>query len=188
MKNNTRGQMEMSVGTIVTIVLLVTLLILGVVLIKNIFSSAKGVVDLTDTQLRSEINKLFSDDTKVSIYPSTRLVEIKQEERDGVAIGIQNLLTGSLAETTFSYAVTATDVDSLTKCGISKEEAENWITTGGRGSNIQIPSGEISTQRILFEIPSGAPLCTIRYVVNVYYGNGKAYAPSDSFDVTVKAK
>ena len=54
------GQMEMSVGTIVTIVLLVTLLILGVVLIKNIFSSAKGVVDLTDQQLRSEISKLFS--------------------------------------------------------------------------------------------------------------------------------
>ena len=83
--------MEMSVGTIVTIVLLVTLLILGVVLIKNIFTSAKGVVDLTDQQLRNEINKLFSEDSKISIYPGTRLVEIKQEATDGVGFGIKNL-------------------------------------------------------------------------------------------------
>ena len=54
-----KAAMEMSVGTIVTIVLLMSVLILGIFLIKNIFSSAKNAIDLTDEQLNAEINELF---------------------------------------------------------------------------------------------------------------------------------
>ena len=175
--------MEMSVGTIVTIVLLVTLLILGVVLIRNIFTSAKGVVDLTDQQLRNEINKLFSEDSKISIYPGTRFVEIKQEASDGVGIGIKNLLGGTSGETTFSYEVKATDVSD---CGVSETVAESWIVTGRVESDIPISSGDLITDRILFRIPVGAPLCIAKFRVNVKAGN-TAYA-TDSFNIEVKAK
>jgi hypothetical protein len=178
--------MEMSVGTIVTIVLLVSVLILGIVLIKNIFTSAKGVVDLTDQQLRDEINKLFSEESKMSIYPGTRLVEIKQESTDGVGIGIRNLLTGASGDKTFSYVVTVSDADLSTKCGIDQQTAESWIATGRTEENIPIPSGDFSTQKVLFEIPTGAPLCTIRFRINVQ-ADGTAYA-TDFFDLKIKAK
>ena len=69
--------MELSVGTMVTIVLLVMVLILGIVLIQNIFKGAKGAVDLTNDQIRDELNKLFSEEKKVVIYPGTKRVEIK---------------------------------------------------------------------------------------------------------------
>jgi hypothetical protein len=188
MKNkNNKAQMEMSVGTIVTIVLLVTLLILGIVLIKNIFTSAKGVVDLTDQQLRNEITKLFSEESKISIYPGTRLVEIKQETTDGVGIGIKNLLTGSAGDKTFSYAVVVSDSDLQSKCGITTATAESWIVTGKSEEDIPIPSGDFSTQKVLFEIPSGSPLCTIRFRVNVNTNDGKSYA-TDFFDLKIKAK
>jgi hypothetical protein len=183
---NKKGQMEMSVGTIVTIVLLVTVLILGIVLIKNIFSSAKSVVDLTDQQLRSEINKLFSEDSKISIYPSTRLVEIKQETTDGVGVGIKNLLTGASGDKKFSYVVAVSDTDIQSKCGINSAAAEEWIVTGRAEEDIPIPSGDFSTQKILFEIPTGAPLCTVRFRINVD-AEGTAYA-TDFFDLKVKAK
>jgi hypothetical protein len=189
MKNkNKRAAMEMSVGTIVTIVLLVTVLILGVVLIKNIFTSAKGVVDLTDQQLRNEINKLFSEESKMSIYPSTRLVEIKQETTDGVGIGIKNLLTGVSGEKKFSYTVRVsdTDTDLNSKCGIDAGTAESWIVTGKSEKDIPIPSGDFSAQKVLFEIPVGAPLCTIRFRVEVK-ADGTNYA-TDFFDVKIKAK
>jgi hypothetical protein len=184
---NKNAQMEMSVGTIVTIVLLVTLLILGVVLIKNIFSSATGVVDLTDTQLRSEINKLFSEDSKISIYPGTRLLEMKQETTDGIGLGIKNLLTGASSDKTFSYTVVVSDSDLKTKCGIDAETAESWIATGRSEEDIPIPSGDFTTQKILFEIPSGSPLCTIRFRVNVYTNDKVVYA-TDFFDLKVMAK
>jgi hypothetical protein len=184
---NKKGQMEMSVGTIVTIVLLVTLLILGIVLIKNIFTSAKGVVDLTDQQLRGEINKLFSEDSKISIYPGTRLLEMSQESTDGVGVGIKNLLTGASADKTFSYEVVVSDADLKTKCGIDTATAESWIVTGRSEDDIPIPSGDFTTQKVLFEIPTGSPLCTVRFRVNVYT-TGKVIYATDFFDLKVKAK
>src|SRR4030042_1336517 len=188
MKNNWnhKGAMEMSVGTIVTIVLLVTVLILGIVLIKNIFSSAKGVIDLTDQQLRNEVEKLFSEESKMSVYPGTRLVEIKQDSTNGVGIGIRNLLTGASADKTFSYTVSVSDADLNKKCGIDDQAAEDWIVTGRTEENIPIPSGDFSTQKVLFEIPVGAPLCTIRFRINVQ-ADETAYA-TDFFDLKIKAK
>jgi len=183
---NKRAAMEMSVGTIVTIVLLVTVLILGVVLIKNIFTSAKGVVDLTDQQLRNEVNKLFSEESKISIYPSTRLVEIKQDTTDGVGIGIKNLLTGASGNKKFSYTVGVSDTDIQSKCGVDAGTAEAWIVTGRAEENIVIPSGDFSVQKVLFEIPLGSPLCTIRFRVNVQ-ADGTAYA-TDFFDLKIRAK
>lgn len=175
-------------GTIVTIVLLVSVLVLGVVLIKNIFTSAKGVVDLTDQQLREEINKLFSEDNALSVYPGTRFVEIKQTTTDGVGFGIRNIKQGAAGTTAFSYVVGVSDADLTTKCGsgFTKETAESWISTGRAESNIPIPSGDFAVQKVLFEIPVGSPLCTIRFRINVNDSSG-AYA-TDFFDMKVKGK
>jgi hypothetical protein len=178
-----RGAMEMSVGTIVTIVLLVSVLILGIFLIQNIFSSAKGAIDLTDQQLRSEINKLFSEDKKLVIYPGTRLVEIEQEDTDGVGLGVKNLIRGIEGSQTFSYEVIATDTAD---CGISKEQAESWIVTGKAEQGIPIAVGDLAVLRVTFRIPTGAPLCTARFRANIYQDQ-TAYA-TDAFDVTIQAK
>lgn len=184
---NRSAAMEMSVGTIVTIVLLVTVLILGVVLVKNIFSSAKGVVDLTDTQLKNEINKLFSEESKISIYPGTRFIEIKQASSgDGVGVGIRNLITGASSDKRFSYEVSVSDSNIQEKCGVNSQTAESWISSGQAEEDIAIASGDFAMQRILFEIPIGAPLCTLRYRINVQ-ADGASYA-TDFFDLKIKAK
>ncbi len=149
-------------------------LVLGVFLIQRIFTSAKGAIDLTDQQLRDQINKLFAEDSKVVIYPQTKYLEIKQEKTDGVGIGIRNLETGGGTKT-FSYEVVISDPDLQEKCGIKDEKVvERWIVTGRAEDDIPIASGDFSVQKVLFEIPVGAPLCTIRFRVNVYV-NGEIY-------------
>lgn len=183
MRNN-KAQMEMSVGTIVTIVLLVTLLILGIVLVKNIFSSATSVVDLTNAQLTDQINKLFSADSKTAILPNTRLITIKEGATpDGAGIGIKNLLQGASENVTFSYAVNVSDAGN---CGIDTSAIEKWIVLGGHEESISIASGDSISRKVEFQIPVGAPLCTARYAVDVYE-NGQPYA-SDYFDVNVAAQ
>jgi len=189
---NRSAAMEMSVGTIVTIVLLMGVLVLGVFLIQRIFTSAKGAIDLTDEQLKNEINKLFAEESKISIYPGTKLVEIKQENTDQMGIGIRNLLPGTAGTSKFFYEVIISDPDLQQKCGITEQTASRWITTGRAENDIPIASGDFSPQRVLFEIPVGAPLCTIRYRVNVCLnkqcsGGGESYA-TDSFDIKIKAK
>jgi len=183
---NRSAQIEMSIGTIVTIVLLVAFLILGVVLIRNIFTSAKGIVSMTDTELKSQVDQLFSAEDKISVYPDTRYVEIKQESTDGVGFGIKNLQQGVAGSTTFSYVVQVSDTDIKTKCGIDAATAESWITTGKAETEIPIASGDISVQKVLFEIPVGAPLCTIRFRINVNQGT-TIYA-TDFFDMKVLPK
>jgi len=182
---NKKGAMEMSVGTIVTIVLLVTVLVLGLILVQNIFRSATGVVNLTDQQLREEVNKLFSEQKKVAIYPGTRFLEIKQGEIDGFGVGIRNLLTGTAGSKKFSYIIEVSDPDLRTKCGINANEVERWITTGRQEVNIPIPVGDLSAQKVLFDIPIGSPLCTVRFRVNVKV-EGDAYS-TDFFDLKVIA-
>jgi hypothetical protein len=179
---NKHAAFEMSVGTIVTIVLSVTLLILGVVFVQQIFSSAKGVADLTDQQMRNEINKLFSSEDEIVIYPSTRKVEIKQTEGDDVGFGIKNLES---KEDSYTYSITA---NPGTNCpdSLSKEEAMSWIILGDSEQDIGIESGGFVTRRISFEIPTGAPLCSVRYSLAITSTNGRVM--SDSFDIVVKAK
>ena len=68
---NSKGAMEMSVGTIVTIVLLMSVLVLGLFLVQRVFSSGTGAIDSIDSQVQNEIQKLFSEEGRtIAIYNS----------------------------------------------------------------------------------------------------------------------
>ena len=55
-----QAAMEMSVGTIVTIVLLMTVLVLGLVLVRTIFTGAIKNIDNVDKAVENQISKLFA--------------------------------------------------------------------------------------------------------------------------------
>lgn len=184
MRGNKKGAIEMSVGTIVTIVLSMSMLILGMVLIKNIFSgSSSNVLEMNDN-VRDQINKLFSEDKKVVVYASNKLVAIKQDEQWGVPFGIKNLVTGNAEGSTFDYEVFVSDADVQSKCGISESEAQGWIVAGRSGS-ISLAPGDSYSDIVRFFIPEGSPLCIVRFQLKVTV-DGKIYA-ADNFDVEVSA-
>ncbi len=185
MRSSKKAQMQMSVGTIVTIVLLMTVLILGLVLVRTIFKGATNVVDLSNDQLMEEVNKLFGEDKGVVVYPASRRIEVEQGEIDGFGIGIKNLL-GTAGGDTFSYEAVVSDPDLQQKCGVNENTVAGWISTGRAESNIPIPSGATSTQRVLLDIPLGSALCTFRLRVNVDSAQGN-YG-TEFMDITIKAK
>lgn len=177
-----KAAMEMSVGTIVTIVLLMGVLVLGIFLIQRIFSSAKGAIDLTDEQLRNEINKLFSEENEIVIYPGTRLVEIKQESSDAIGFGLKNL---AASEDTYSYSVRANPGNNCPG-SFESENALNLIVVGDSEQGISIESGGSIYRKVRFEIPLGTPLCTVRYSIDISSQNGRKF--NDFFDMRIKAK
>ena len=177
---NKKAAMEMSMGTIVTIVLLMSVLVLGLVMVKNIFRSGTDALGKTDKQLESEVNKIYGDESKIGIYPTSRVQEIKQGKTVEVGLVIRNMMRGADAGTDFNYNVFVEDVGD---CSLSEEQLMNFIILG-EGGSAQIPFGETKVKRINFEIPGGAPLCTARYGVNVYVGE-TPYA-SDDFDLRIK--
>lgn len=58
-KRGKRGALEMSIGTIVIIVLAMTMLILGMVLVRSIVCGAVDLVLITEGNVKGEIDKLF---------------------------------------------------------------------------------------------------------------------------------
>ena len=80
MKNsNKTGAMEMSVGTIVTIVLLMSVLVLGIFLIQKIFKTGTSAIDIVDTQITDEMSKLFATEGKnLVIYPSSQQITLRK--------------------------------------------------------------------------------------------------------------
>jgi len=147
------------------------------------FNRPNDRIRIGEPRLREEIDKLFSENNKISIYPRTRLIEIKQGHTDRFGIGIKNVLVNSTKDKEFSYIVSVYESELKKKCGIDGKTAEDWIVSGKSEKEIPIPFEDIFTQKIVFEIPLGSPLCTIRYRVNVTE-DGTNYA-TDFVDVKI---
>ena len=165
MIKNKKAAMEMSVGTLVTIVLLMVVLVLGVVLIRSIFSGSQDAVEQINSQVIDEINKVFEQEgSKISVAPSSRSISLdRKKEPAGFAFSVINRenLPGE-----FSYVVGAT---SVAKCGINldipKADGYLMVSSGnfplGAGLKLDLPI------LIKFDIPETAPPCTMIFKVNV---------------------
>ena len=176
--------MELSIGTIVIIVLAMSMLILGMVLVKNIFSgSSQNILQMND-KVKDEINKLFVEDKRMVVYLPNQIAKIEQNEDWGVAFGIKNLARGTVEVGKFHYEVSVSDPDVKSKCGIDEKSVEGWMKTG-RVDDMTIAPGENYFGIVRFLIPENAPLCTIRFHLDVT-SDGVAYA-TDFFDVEVLA-
>ena len=175
--------MELSMSTIVILVLAMSMLILGLVLIRTIFTGAKYNVDTMNDKVRDEINKLFVEDKKIVIYLANQQAEIDQGESWGVAFAIKNLQSGTVDVAKFTYDVTIANPSEVkSNCGINEKEAISWIKAGGSGT-IQIAPGDVYTTIIRFQIPETSPLCIARYNINVK-ADSEFYV-ADSFDVNI---
>ena len=185
MRSDKKGAMEMSIGTIVVIVLSMSMLILGMVLVKNIFGGATGnILSINDKTKDAINNELFVENKRVTVSLPNRIAKIKQDEDWGVAFGIQNLEKNDPEARKFSYEVVLSDPDATDKCGIGEADIQSWIKTGRADSMFLLP-GDTYLGIVRFLIPEGAPLCTIRFHVEVTDKEG-IYA-TDFFDVEVLA-
>lgn len=181
--NNRKAAMEMTMGTMVTMVLLVGVLILGGFLVNKIFFGATESVGAINDQVRSEISKLFSEnaDRKIIIHPSSRVVELRKGYR-GIGFGflIRNVDTKS---STFSYIVNAGEVDCQE---LSLTQADSFIGLGSKADAITIGPGEIMEDAagVTFNIPDSAPPCSIRYYINLKK-DGQSYGSTIGVDVLI---
>ena len=183
-RRNNKGAMEMSVGTIVTIVLLMSVLVLGIFFISKIFTSGGTAIDSVDSQLTNQINQLFSDGSasKIAVYPNSREIDIKKgDSPKGFAFSVNN--NDKDSSSSFDYSVEADNVDD---CGqtMTKEKANTYIL-GGTGTFTLGPTANLDQARLVrFSIPESAVSCTIFYNVNINRGSN----PYTSSQIIVNIK
>ena len=179
-----KAAMELSIGTIVIIVLGVSMLIVGIFLINRLRGSATNVIEMTDTAITNELNKLFAEPKKVAIYPPTKVAKIDQEETDDVGVVITNLIQGGTGSEVFSYKVELSDKGN---CVETEEQINSWISLGKEKTKIEsLAPGDSTVERVTFTIPSGASLCRCRFSVAVFV-DGNSYG-TENFDIEVQPK
>jgi len=181
---NRSGAMEMTMGTMVTIVLMVAVLVMVLYFITKIGESGTTAINGIDSAVKAEIDKLFAKDStkKVVIYPAAREITIKKgDDSLGFGFAIRN----TEEEASFSYEITAKE----TSCDMKLTEAEDLIALGKKGSGIRIPSASIMDDPIFvkFVIPDSAPACKIRYNVDVER-DGNIYGSSIGVDLVIESE
>lgn len=172
-------------GTMVTIVLLVMVLILGGFFVNKIFFSAQSSIDVIDVAVKDEISKLFSNDAnkKIVILPASRRIDLEKGARGkGFAFSIRNIGTEAAS---FSYTIQAQETDCPSSLSVS--QAGDLLALGKQG-NVQIPAGSIMENPILvtYNIPETAPPCAVKYSINMQKGE-ELYGASVDVIVTIQS-
>src|SRR3989344_6994851 len=153
---NKKAAIELSIGTVVIIVLAMSMLILGLVLVRNIFKGATDSVDEINEGVSSEIKKLFQDEGEKGVVRlSSSEAVVEQGKEFGFAFGVRNI--GGLTSSDFTYSTSATAVSPDCPSSLTPTEANKWILFGG--GSMSATEGKIDEKIIRLKIPENAPLC-----------------------------
>jgi hypothetical protein len=167
-----KGAIELSMSTIVILVLAMSMLVLGIILIKNIFSSGTNAIKSVDAGVKSEIQKIFSNEgSKIVVYPTSRLVDIKQgADGEGFAFSVKNVDSG--APKSFTWSVRAdTNFSYASKCpGITAAIANDWIAVSSGSFTLSSGNSLDNEILVLFTIPRTVPLCSIPFNIQIKDG------------------
>ncbi|MEK6899309.1 MAG: hypothetical protein AABW79_04410 [Nanoarchaeota archaeon] len=178
-----RGALELSVGTIVILVLAMSMLILGIVLIRNIFDFGNEAVELIDSNVKAQINDLFNEDDsqKTTVYLPGGEAVIQPGNRYNIRFAIKNVLTGVSGAQEFRYAVSVAEIEP--GCQLTLAKANGFIVQG-KSSSVKIAPGAAPEERtIVISVPEGSPLCTLTYNIDVTQAG--TFYDGSSFLVTI---
>jgi len=195
-----RAAIELSIGTIVIIVIAMTMLILGVLLVRNIFTGATDSVDSLNDKVKAEITNLFTEETaKIALrIPADRIVKVKSGSDDfGMAFGaqtknganIENSPTGNWLRYWIEKTNNGPQCSGISILDHDFGNGDKAPTNGGpqysQGYDFEDTESENGYVRLVYDIPDGTEECTQRYKIHVT-GNGGEVA-SASFRVQISS-
>ncbi len=173
---NKKGSIELSMQTIVIVVIAVILLSGGIAWVSKLF---KGLDDITKDMnkvIGDQINKIFDMDAEAELAIYAPAYEIKQGIGSQFGIGIRNI-----DSETHAYNVEIKFVSSAN----AKHTAANvhkWLLYDTE--EIQLSSGKMEKKLVAINIPKSAPLGMVMLKV-VLIKDGEE-TDSEDFTITVK--
>ncbi len=138
-----KGAIELSMTTIIVIVLGVTLLILGLVFVRNIFSRVQTLSDEAFESAEKEIQQRMGSTDKIYVSGGLRW-EVEPGKPLARAVGIQNFDEDLSSSSEFKVQITPTD---------SKGKSD-WFTISQPGA---IKPGDKATVPVEIRLDKGIP-------------------------------
>lgn len=178
-----KAAFEMSITTLVIIVIAVVILILGLVFVRQIFGVATRSVSQVDLQVRSQLQKLFGE-TGRDIVVYTKEVNIKPTgESISIAFAARRPGGGSVSDLKYKVTLTPGRGDCIEKNGESV--VESWfIIPRALNQPQNFDSYEVDTAYgdIVVNVPKGTALCSQRVKVTLMFNNREI---ADAFTLNV---
>ncbi len=170
-----KGALELSIGTIVIIVLAMVMLILGIVLVRSIMCGAVGLTGEINTKVRGEINKLFESTAgEVACVGGG-------EEAVSIIPGEINIIYCSIkapVEAEYEIKTKSIKGDILTETAL-----ETWVS----GENFLIkrvaPGDEEPKKFLRLNVPDNAPHDLITVEVEIYKDGTLISSPTLDFEI-----
>lgn len=172
---NKKAAIELSIGTVVIIVIAMSMLILGLVLVRNIFTGATQSVNILDDKVQNEIKNLFNDenqdvvvklgsDKTAKVRPGSdpTLVAIAARVPDGSRIDNPSRLQYRL-----SLDTATTDSNCLNALGTRNTESL-FVTSLDRDIPFDEIDGPNAFAAIEIKVPKGTAICSQKVLVKVY--------------------
>lgn len=158
MMKNKKAALELSVSTIVVIVLGVTMLIIGMVLVRNIMCGALGLTGDINSKVQSQINELFgaSEGEIQCIGAGSDPVQLVPGKLNTVWCGIH-------ADSSANYRIEATEI---TAKGVSSTETSKWIQSK-IWTGIVAPGDSSPKKVVRIDLPANAPETNVIVRVSV---------------------
>lgn len=149
------GAIEMSMTTIVIIVISIIVLIFGIIFARNVMCSGIQITEQVDSAVKSQLTALFGADK----YGVNCMGEGNQEIKLGTG-GRRKVICMIKSEEESEYSIKITRVESLK--GASDSVVDKWILDQDWTGTVS-PGGDGSEAVILLlDIPRDAPTTTLK--------------------------
>lgn len=172
MINQKKAAIELSISTIVIIVLAMTMLILGLVLVRTIFTTSTASVDTLSDKVQNEISGLFTDegaDVVVKLGADQTAKVMPDTANFGVAIGARTLDGSATNRDRLKYTLKleeATGKNCMSVLGNTKTEA--LLTTAiNKPLSFDKFQGANAFARVQISVPKGTAMCTQKVFIDV---------------------
>ena len=184
MQINKKASLEISIQAIVIVVLAMTLLGLGLTLIRGMFKNIQSTTEDVTEQVRQKvIDDLISSDKKVS-FPKTEIY-IDKGSSQSLTIGIRNKKDEDLV-----YRIRFAAVSDPNGNLLSEDALKNWFKYAQPQSGTEgyvLKSADNDVRNIRLEIPSSSGIISGTYVFRFEVqdvqatGSDQIYAQKDFF-------
>jgi len=170
-----KGAMELSISTVVVIVLGIFMLILGIVLIRSISQNATKSVDSIDKMTNQQLSALFGEtegNIAFNLGPdSTAKIEAGADDTFGIALRATTEDGSSVTRTRLTYKLSL-DEGGSKNCAsaayLGEQQARNlFITPLDRELQFDKYDGANAYSLIQLKVPKGTTTCSQKVWVDV---------------------
>jgi len=153
-----KGALEMSMGTIIILVLGVSMLILGMVLIRNIMCSGLEITQELSAGVKNEVKNLFGSDK----FGVNCLGQGGAEVKFGSG-GKRSVICIFKTDTATEYDVQVKSIES--RSGASTDTVNGWVIDKNWQGSV-IPGQDQEEVVVLFDIPRDAPTTSVKIIMD----------------------